>query len=407
MSGAAAKRYGEARTVGWTRFRRPCSRSSSPARRAGTSGVGHSRAVSAGARGRRRASLSRRPDALHAYHLYVVRSPRRDLLADGWRRAASARSCTTLARCTNTRRMRISADAVSSDGASASPARCCACRSTPSSPTTRRGSSWPRCARPSVPEHVTFRWLVKALTPPIVVIGAKGLLRRLGLLRPALPEPEPAVDERPVEPPEFEALAEGWDGVAGGWTQARSPTPIWRSGQTGSPRSRARGRSASTTRRGSESRCRAAISPHTTCCSPSRTWLPARLETGARLGPRLGWWTRALRSPCAGGAPRYAVRLALSRGAVGRGRRRIREPRGDVPHGRHVPRAEIRLGARQQLPPVRTRWSALLVGLARATSGLLLVTRLPIALEAQLLRRSPASSCVRLWHGLCRLGPVA
>jgi len=68
-----------------------------------------------------------------------------------------------------------------------------------------------------VPEHITPKWLLKALTPPIVVIAVKGLLRRLGLLSPAVPDAsaEPA-DENP-EPPEFEVVPDGWTGISGGW----------------------------------------------------------------------------------------------------------------------------------------------------------------------------------------------
>ena len=64
-----------------------------------------------------------------------------------------------------------------------------------------------------MPEHVTPKWILKAFTPPIVVIAAKGLLRRLGLLSPAVPEVPP----EPTEPPEFEVLKDGWAGAPGGW----------------------------------------------------------------------------------------------------------------------------------------------------------------------------------------------
>ena len=68
-----------------------------------------------------------------------------------------------------------------------------------------------------MPEHVTPRWLLKALTPPIVIIGVKGLLTRLGLLSPPAPAPPPEpVDEDPT-PPEFEVVPAGWAGVSGGW----------------------------------------------------------------------------------------------------------------------------------------------------------------------------------------------
>jgi putative methyltransferase (TIGR04325 family) len=68
-----------------------------------------------------------------------------------------------------------------------------------------------------MPEHITPKWLLKALTPPIVVIAVKGLLRRLGLLPPALPDLPVAPTDESVEPPEFEIVPEGWAGVSGGW----------------------------------------------------------------------------------------------------------------------------------------------------------------------------------------------
>lgn len=58
-------------------------------------------------------------------------------------------------------------------------------------------------------EGPRLKWWLKAITPPIVVLGAKLLLIRLGLRRPdAPPEPEPdAVEETE---PEWEYAPEGW-----------------------------------------------------------------------------------------------------------------------------------------------------------------------------------------------------
>ena len=54
-----------------------------------------------------------------------------------------------------------------------------------------------------------LKWAVKAVTPPIVVLGAKVLLIKLGLRRPdASAEPEPA--PAPAEEPEWEYAPEGW-----------------------------------------------------------------------------------------------------------------------------------------------------------------------------------------------------
>ena len=66
-----------------------------------------------------------------------------------------------------------------------------------------------------MPDRVDFRWILKALTPPIVVIAVKGALRRLGLLGPArTPEPDVTVE---LEPPEFEYVQEGWARHVTGW----------------------------------------------------------------------------------------------------------------------------------------------------------------------------------------------
>jgi putative methyltransferase (TIGR04325 family) len=65
--------------------------------------------------------------------------------------------------------------------------------------------------------HVDAKWVLKALTPPIVVMGVKGALRRVGLLaRPAPPAPGgPATPETSL--PEFEYVPEGWRRTTTGW----------------------------------------------------------------------------------------------------------------------------------------------------------------------------------------------
>ena len=71
---------------------------------------------------------------------------------------------------------------------------------------------------PESPRHERrgARWWAKAVTPPILVIAAKGSLRRVGLLR-AAPVPEPAPAPEPAAPPEFEAVPEGWARPVAGW----------------------------------------------------------------------------------------------------------------------------------------------------------------------------------------------
>jgi putative methyltransferase (TIGR04325 family) len=65
--------------------------------------------------------------------------------------------------------------------------------------------------------HVDAKWIVKALTPPIVVMGVKGALRRLGLVsRPPSPESGESAQSQ-AGPPEFEYVPEGWRREATGW----------------------------------------------------------------------------------------------------------------------------------------------------------------------------------------------
>jgi putative methyltransferase (TIGR04325 family) len=63
-----------------------------------------------------------------------------------------------------------------------------------------------------------IKWTVKAVTPPILILGAK---KALGVrTRPALPEPEgppPVGALTPQEPPEWEHVAEGWARPTKGW----------------------------------------------------------------------------------------------------------------------------------------------------------------------------------------------
>jgi putative methyltransferase (TIGR04325 family) len=59
-----------------------------------------------------------------------------------------------------------------------------------------------------------LKWLVKAFTPPIIILGVKTALIRLGLRRPDEPPPPP----EPVVPepePEWEFVPEGWARTAG------------------------------------------------------------------------------------------------------------------------------------------------------------------------------------------------
>lgn len=67
-------------------------------------------------------------------------------------------------------------------------------------------------------ERHDARWWLKAITPPIVVIAVKGALRRVGLIGPKADEAptEPRVATAP-EPPEFEVVPEGFEREVAGW----------------------------------------------------------------------------------------------------------------------------------------------------------------------------------------------
>ena len=63
-----------------------------------------------------------------------------------------------------------------------------------------------------------LRWWVKALTPPIVLLGVKKLSIALGLRRPdPIPLPEPDTPPPRPDPPEWEYVPEGWRRPTKGW----------------------------------------------------------------------------------------------------------------------------------------------------------------------------------------------
>jgi putative methyltransferase (TIGR04325 family) len=57
-----------------------------------------------------------------------------------------------------------------------------------------------------------LRWALKAVTPPIVLLGLRELLRALGLRKAPLQAPPPEAD-----PPEWEYVPEGWSRPVRGW----------------------------------------------------------------------------------------------------------------------------------------------------------------------------------------------
>ena len=66
-------------------------------------------------------------------------------------------------------------------------------------------------------ERKNAKWWVKAITPPILVLGAKTLLVRLGLMKPRAEEEPQAAPEAPTELPEWEYVPEGWSREVPGW----------------------------------------------------------------------------------------------------------------------------------------------------------------------------------------------
>jgi putative methyltransferase (TIGR04325 family) len=64
--------------------------------------------------------------------------------------------------------------------------------------------------------RIDAKWIVKAVTPPILVLGVKQALVRLGLWRQAPPAMD-AEEAPPAAPPEWEYVPEGWDRQVGGW----------------------------------------------------------------------------------------------------------------------------------------------------------------------------------------------
>lgn len=77
-------------------------------------------------------------------------------------------------------------------------------------------------------EGPRLSWWIKAVTPPILVLGAKVLLIKLGLRRPdpgQEPGSDPGADSGPEQPPEWEYAPEGWrrvevDDRLAGWDVA-------------------------------------------------------------------------------------------------------------------------------------------------------------------------------------------
>ena len=233
-------------------------------------------------------------------------------------------------------------------------------------------------------ERHDARWWLKAITPPIVVIAVKGALRRVGLIAPkaegAPPEEQVAASR---EPPEFEVVPEGFERAVSGWdggTVAEAYAakwPEWVAALEGSG--------------------------------------PLGVYHEARAGEHL------LRDDMAAHNMLLSFAYVLARAAHGRERVSVLDWGGGLGHyavlGRAVlPEVELdwhcrevssvaEAGARVN-PDVtfhtgdggldRTYdlvlassslqyepdWRALLRRLAAATGGLLLVTRLPIALEA-------------------------
>jgi putative methyltransferase (TIGR04325 family) len=232
-----------------------------------------------------------------------------------------------------------------------------------------------------VPDRIDVKWILKALTPPIVVIAVKAVLRRLGLIGRTVPPETPALAV--AEPPEFEYVPEGWGRRVSGWdggTVAEAyleKWPQWVAAleDTGPLGVYHEARAGNALQRDD-------MASHNMLVSFA--YVLARAAHGRDAVSVLDW---------GGGLGHYAV---LARAV-------LPELRFDW-HCREVP-SVARAGERAN-PDVHFHvddaclersydlvvassslqydpdWKTLLHRLAGATSGLLLVTRLPIALEA-------------------------
>ena len=243
-------------------------------------------------------------DGGHVHHLFVIRSPRRDELARELERARRRDARPLSAR--RARAPRLPRPRAARPARAERAARPRGAEPAPLSRADRRrgggrdrGAGGLSCLTRSSATGTAPAGGRRRVTPPILVIAVKGALGRIGLRRTA---PEPGALAPPSRPgrPSSSTFPRAGRGRSPAGTAARSQRPTSASGPSGSPRSRARVRSASITRRARASISPARTWPPTTCSSRSPTSSPARRDGRDRISV-LDW---------GGGLGHYAVARA-------------------------------------------------------------------------------------------------
>ena len=232
------------------------------------------------------------------------------------------------------------------------------------------------------PERHDARWWLKAVTPPIVVIAVKGALGRIGI-GPRERRPEPPPMPAAPSPPEFEHVPEGWERPVSGWdggTVAEAylaKWPEWVAALEG-PAPLGVYHEA----RAGEPLLRDDMAAHNMLVSFA--YALARAAHGRERvsvldwGGGLGHYAVLARAVLPGVELAWHCREVPSVAAAGRSINpevTFHEDDACLGHSYDFVLASSSL----QYEP---DWRSLLRRLAAATSGLLLVTRLPIALEA-------------------------
>ena len=229
------------------------------------------------------------------------------------------------------------------------------------------------------------RWWLKAITPPIVVIAVKGALRRLGVIAPregGVPaDPDGAAAQ---EPPEFEVVPEGFGREVAGWNGGTvadayaAKWPEWVAALDGSGPLGVYHEA-----RAGERLKRDDMAAHNMLLSFA--YVLARAAHGRDRVSVLDW---------GGGLGHYAVlgRAVLPEVELDWHCREV--PSVAEAGGRVNPDVTFHTGDDDALDRTydlvlassslqyESDWSGLLRRLAAATGGFLLVTRLPVALEA-------------------------
>ena len=225
------------------------------------------------------------------------------------------------------------------------------------------------------------RWRARAVTPPILVIATKALFA--GSVSSASRPTSSRLPSRSWRGRPSSSTSPGL--VAAGRRLGRRHGCRGLSRQVARVGRRARGhrpaRRLSRGARGRASRPRRRGRPQHAHLVRLRA-RPRRAMARPRLRARLGRWARPLRRGRAGRAARGRARLALPRGRVRRARGATVNPEVTFHDDDACLDRTYDLVLASSSLQYEPDWKALLRRLAAATSGLLLVTRLPVALEA-------------------------